>query len=106
LVVIPLANVRLERPWAPLGPRAAIQRAADAHLLEEGADLEAIEREDLQAGSELRDHLGDSLAPATQAMLVDGARPDALRALGSVARSMGRDARADFDDAAFEELFA
>jgi hypothetical protein len=88
LVVMPLANVRLDRGWAPLGSHAAIQRAPDEHL-HTGDDPEDRDDEDLLARAAIQDHLGDYLAPSAR-MLTITRQIDTGRAASIIFKEAGR----------------
>lgn len=89
LVLIPLANVALDRPWAPLGERAALQRAPESHHLEDADARAALELEELEADSAVFRHLGDRLPPAPRTLRLDGERLETGRAVSLVSAEHG-----------------
>ena len=61
LTQIPLANVVMDRPWAPAGTTAAVLRAVDTAADGEAADDETVNEDAAKAKFGVHGHLGDHL---------------------------------------------
>lgn len=68
LVCVPLANVALDRAWAPLAERIVLWRAPEAHRIEDRALQEAASEEEFLAETDVFRHLGDRLSPAPRTL--------------------------------------
>lgn len=63
LVSIPIANASLDRPWAPAGPTAALQRTHGWRQPTTTQQEETDGEEDVSGGFGVYGHLGDRLSP-------------------------------------------
>ncbi len=89
IVVIPLANVALSRPWAPLGDCAAIQRASESDAVDDADVRETLELEEFQADRDVRKHLGDRLPPAPRRLQIGGQLLDTGRSASLISVEHG-----------------
>jgi hypothetical protein len=89
VVVIPLANVSLDRAWAPLGDRAALQRAAESVHIEDPEERRALEETEYVADRAVFEHLGDRLPPASRMIQAHGRLVDTGRAVSLISVEQG-----------------
>lgn len=61
LIQIPLANMIMDRPWAPAGATAAVLRAVDTNARGETVGAETADEESTNAIFGIYEHLGDRL---------------------------------------------
>ena len=72
MIQIPLANVIMDRPWAPAGASAAVLRAVDTTARGETGNGEAFEEGSTAASSGVYEHLGDRLGGVARTLRREG----------------------------------